>query len=371
MRIAQIISPVLKFPPKKYGGTERVVYTLTEELVRRGHDVTLFASGDARTSAKLEAVTPINLLDAGVADPYGANPWTVLTIGKAYSMQEKFDIIHDHTWHLGLPTAEIATTPAVFTVHGPFTIDNKKIFETLRKPYIVTISKSQAIPVPKINHVGTVYHGFDMQHYPFSPKHDGYLLFVGRISQEKGIHYAIDAAKYLNMPLIIAAKVDSVEMKYYEEYVKPRLGGKIKWIGEVDEEDRNKLMSRAMAFLHPACWREPFGLAIIEAMACGAPVIGFNRGSVPELVEDGVSGFVVEDTLEMIDAITRIDSVDREKTRNYALEKFSVKNMVDGYEAIYERILARGDKIIQTPKIIHRTNGNGKLKNGNGLYLHD
>ncbi len=372
MRIAQITSPVLKIPPSKYGGTERVVSALTEELVKRGHDVTLFASGDSVTSAQLIPITKINLTDTGVADPYGANPWTLLGIGKAYAMQDSFDIIHDHTWHLGLPTAQLARTPSVFTLHGPITADNKKIFEKMDHPYLVTISKAQAVPAPHLNYAGTVYHGFSMEHYPFSSEHGKYLLYVGRISAEKGVHHAIDAALHLNLPLIIAAKVDSVELTYYEKYIKPRLGGKITWIGEVDEEERNTLMSGALAFLHPACWREPFGLTLIEAMACGTPVIGFNQGSVPELVKHGVSGYVVDNTKEMIHAIRNIHSIDRRGTRNYAIKKFTVKNMVDGYEEIYDRILTvTKRRLLKSPVGHPRLIVNGRYKHTNRTQLHD
>ena len=232
----------------------------------------------------------------------------------------------------------------------------------------MTISQSQARPIPYLNYAGTVYHGLDMTHYPHSKKHGDYLLFVGRIAAEKGLHHALDAAEYLDIPLIIAAKVDTVEQKYFDEYIKPRLKGKIQWIGEVDETARNELMKNALAFLHPACWREPFGLALTEAMSCGCPVIGFNRGSIPELIKDGVSGFVVEDTMEMIDAITRITEIDREECRRYALDKFSVKNMVDGYEEIYKKILSeQQDKLMNSYKFA--SGNNRRYRNGNRLHL--
>ncbi|HEX8993862.1 MAG TPA: glycosyltransferase, partial [Candidatus Paceibacterota bacterium] len=195
MRIAQIAPIIERVPPKRYGGTERVVSALTEELVKRGHDVTLFASGDSKTAAKLEAVFPRGLREARLKDPYGLNNFTLLNYGRAYSFQDQFDIIHDHIFPLSLPTANLATTPVVATMHGPFTVENRRLFQTLRNPGIVTISKAQAFPAPNINHIGTVYNGLALDHYPFGDTAEDYLLFVGRISMEKGVHTAIEVAQ--------------------------------------------------------------------------------------------------------------------------------------------------------------------------------
>lgn len=339
MKIAQIAPIVERVPPKKYGGTERVVHALTEELVKRGHDVTLFASGDSKSSAKIESVYPRALREARIADLYGANPWTLLNFGLAYDTQEEFDIIHDHNAPLSLPTANAASTPVVITMHGGFNPTNKKLFQTLRNPSVVSISQSQIYTAPNINHAGTVYNGLPMEHYPFSAEHDGYLLYVGRITMEKGTHFAIEVAEYYDMELIIAAKLDAGDRPYYKEYVEPRLSDRIRWIGEVDEDERNKLMSRARCFLHPVTWREPFGLTLIEAMACGSPVVAFNKGSIPEVVETGTTGFVVEDIENMIEAVENLDSINREACRKHALENFSDKKMADGYEAIYSKLL--------------------------------
>lgn len=341
VRIAQIAPIIERVPPKKYGGTERVVHILAEELVKRGHQVTLFASGDSLTSAKLVSVYPRALREAKIKDLYGLNTWTMLNVGMAYSLQNQFDIIHDHTGHLSLPAANLSQTPVVMTLHGPFTTDNKRIYETLNNPYFVGISKDQTKSAPNLKHLSCVYNGLKMEHYPFSAEHEGYLLFVGRISSEKGVHNAIDAAQYLNLPLIIAAKLESVDLAYFNEYIGPRLSETIKWIGEVDEEERNKLMSKALCFLHPITWREPFGLTMIEAMACGCPVVGFNRGSIPEIVKNGVSGFVVNDTDEMIEAISNIGQINRQECRNYALKNFNAECMTSGYEAVYQTVLKK------------------------------
>jgi glycosyltransferase involved in cell wall biosynthesis len=346
MKIAQIAPIGERVPPKKYGGTERVVHALTEELVKRGHEVTLFASGDSQTSAKLVSVFPTSLRESHYEDFYGTNFWSMLNIGNAYLKQDKFDIIHDHNEHFSLPTANLATTPVVMTLHSAFNSQNKKLYETLNNVNFVSISHSQAIPAPSLNYVGNVHHGMDMRHYRFSRENDGYLLFVGRMNPEKGVHHAVAVAEYLGLPLIIAAKLDKsrIEQEYYKKMIEPRLNDQIRWIGEVAEDERNKLMSRALCMLHPVTWREPFGLTLIEAMACGAPVVAFNRGSIKEIIFDKKTGYVVEDEIEMIEAIKQIDKIKRIDCRNHALENFSAERMADGYEAIYEKVLADSKK---------------------------
>lgn len=338
MKIAQIAPIAERVPPKRYGGTERMVHALTEELVKRGHEVTLFASGDSQTGARLESIYPRALREAKFKDIYGTNDMTMLHLGTAYELQDEFDIIHDHMAPMSLPTANLATTPVVVTMHGPFTSENRKLFEMLRGPHIVTVSQAQLYPLPNINHAGTVYHGLPMADSPFSAEHDGYLLYVGRISIEKGVHYALDVAQVLDMPLILAAKVEPIDRSYFKEYIEPRLSDRIRWVGEVDEVERNKLMSRARAFLHPVVFREPFGLTLIEAMATGCPVIAFNRGAIPEIVKTGVTGYVVEDVEGMVDAIHNLDAISRAACRAHALTNFSVEKMTDGYEAVYKKL---------------------------------
>ncbi len=342
MRIAQIAPIIERVPPKRYGGTERVVHALTEELMRRGHDVTLFASGDSKTSALLKSIYPKSIREARVRDIYGSNIWTLLNIGNAYQMQKDFDIIHDHNAYLSVATANLSQTPVVMTLHGPLTPEARQIFSTLRKPYLITISKSQSQTAPNLNYIGTVYNGLNMEIYPFSETHDGYLLFVGRISIEKGVHIAIEAAQILDMPLIIAAKLDAIDKPYFHEYVEPWLSRQIRWIGEVNEQTRNRLMSKAAALLHPATWREPFGLTLVEAMACGCPVLAFNRGSAPEIIQNGKTGFVVQDLDEMLMAFDNLGTIDRAYCRRYALGNFNAQKMADGYEKIYQKILGFG-----------------------------
>lgn len=344
MKIAQIAPIIERIPPEKYGGTERVVFALTEELIKRGHEVTLFASGNSLTSGKLVSIYPKSLREVRIGDLYGHNILTMLNIGIAYQMQNDFDIIHDHNGYVSLPSANIANTPVVMTYHGNFSPEVRRSYQMLRKPYLVSISKSQVQDIEGMNIAGNVYNGLTMDDYPFSDSHDGYLLFVGRISLEKGVHHAIEVALHLNLPLIIAAKLDAIDMPYFKQYVGPRLSENIKWIGEVNEQERNRLMSKALCFLHPVTWKEPFGLTLIEAMACGCPVVAFKKGSIPEVVAHGKTGFVVTDTQEMIEAVRKIDTIKREQCRKYALENFNAKIMAARYEKIYQKILKQRQK---------------------------
>lgn len=349
MKIAQIVNPIESVPPQMYGGIERMVHALIEELVAMGHDVTLFASGDSVTSAHLESVVPNSLRTSKIKNVYGTNDYVLLNLAHAYKMADQFDIIHEHTNSAGLLAGLACHKPVVSTLHGPFTTTNRKLFEAVAdRIHLVAISQGQMKPVPHLPIAGVVYNGLPMEDYPFSDQSDGYLLFVGRISEEKGVHHAIDVAQYLNLPLIIAAKLETnhrPDVQYFKEYVEPRLDGeRIKWIGEVDTDQRNQLMTKAKAFLHPVSFREPFGLTLIEAMACGCPVVAFGRGSIRELVLQGKTGFVVEDTEEMVEAVNSIDLIDRAECRRHVLANFNAKRMAKGYEQIYNNILQRQAK---------------------------
>ncbi len=371
MRIAQIAPVAERVPPKQYGGTERIVHELTEELVKRGHQVTLFASGDSITSAKLISPVKKNVRELKVVDVYGSNFYAMLNIGTAYAMQDEFDIIHDHNAHLSVATANLSRTPVVMTMHGPFTMHNRPLFEKLNNPHIVAISHAQTVPAPDLNYAGVVHHGLSMEHYPFSAKDDGYLLYVGRISEEKGVHYAVETAEYLDLPLIIAAKVDRVDMPYFKEKIEPKLNEKIRWIGEVGQKERNRLMAGALCFLHPVMWREPFGLTLIEAMACGTPVIAFRRGSIPEIVIDSKTGFVVEDLEEMIEAVRRVRTISREECRSHVLKNFNVEKMTDAYEQIYELVLRQhytNEFLENGKRVVNALFGSKNSKNGTVVH---
>lgn len=350
MRIAQIAPLAERIPPKKYGGVERVIYTLTEELTKRGHDVTLFASGDSKTSAKLVPVYKTALRDTNMMESHGIL-YSLLAAGLAYNMQDQFDIIHDHNSHFSLPTANIAKTPTVVTLHGPFNEINRPYFQALSDPVtLVCISKKQAQLAPELGITNVVYNGLSMEHYPFSKIPENYLLFVGRISPEKGVHFAIDVAEALSLPLILAAKLDQEDTFYFKEKIQPRLSKQIQWIGEVDEKKRNKLMSKALCVLHTTNWPEPFGLTLIESMACGCPVVAFNHGSIPEIIVHGKTGFVVpkENIDAMVSSVLAIGSIDRSLCRAHALTHFSGVKMTNGYEKIYNSIVKERKRRIKT-----------------------
>lgn len=371
MRIAQIAPIIERVPPKKYGGTERMIHALTEELVKMGHDVTLFATGDSKTSARLVSVVPKALRESKTKNLYGANAWNLLHLGLAYKMQDRFDIIHDHNGDLCLPTANIARTPVVLTLHGAFNNQVRTIFDTLDNINLVSISNSQRKSMPDLNYVGTVFNGLNLNEYPFSAEPDNYLLLVGRISFNKGIHHAIRTSVQTGIPLIIAAKVETEsasDMRYLHQVIKPLLRKYRKlvtWVGEVDDKLRNKLMSKALCLLHPVIWEEPFGLVLIEAMACGTPVIGFNRGSIPEVVTDKKVGFVVSNRDQMARAVKKIDRISRFECREYALEQFSAAKMAKGYVEVYEKIIRKNDLLRVQPEMFIPTRFFSNQKSNN------
>ncbi|MDF2461088.1 MAG: glycosyl transferase group 1 [Candidatus Saccharibacteria bacterium] len=337
LNIALVCAP-WRLPRRRYSGTERVVDCLARKL----NNATIFAGKGTKTTARLVSVPAMR--DDGPLDL----SWIELTLfnlGKAYKMGQngKFCLIHDHTGIFGLATAAISPIPVAMTLHGPFTELNSQMYAQLTGPHIVTISDSQKSLGPKNvrDSATTVYNGLDLEDFPFGPDDDGSLLFVGRISEEKGTHLAIDVAQALNMPLKIAAKLAEVDRPYFAQYIQPRLKrGKVTWLGEVTEHRRNRLMMGARAVLHTATWNEPFGLVMIEAMACGAPVIGFNRGSVPEIVEHGRTGFVVEDVEEMLAAVRRLHTISRPDCREHAIRNFSSERMARDYKALYQQMLA-------------------------------
>lgn len=341
MRIAQVAPLWERVPPPAYGGTELVVSLLTDELVRRGHEVTLFASGDSVTLAKLESVCPRAIrLDPTVKE-YGV--YEMLELSQVYERATEFDVIHSHVGCAALPFAELVETPTVHTLHGIFTPDNEKLFTHARRQPFISISNTQREARLGLNYTATVYNGIDVDSYKFykQPSEPPYLAFLGRISPEKGTHLAIEVAKRSGWHLKMAGKVDVVDRAYFEDQIKPQIDGRqIEYLGEANHAQKNALMGGAVATLFPITWREPFGLVMVESMASGTPVIAMHLGSTPEVIAHGKSGFLCHSVDECVAAIDQAAMLDRQACRDHVVQHFSVHRMVDGYEAVYEKLLA-------------------------------
>lgn len=341
MRIAQIAPLWERVPPPAYGGIELVVGLLCDELVRRGHEVTLFASGDSITLAKLDSVHPRALrTDPSVKE---CGIYEMLQLVRVYESAREFDIIHSHMGCAALPYGNLVKTPTIHTLHGIFTPDNEKLFSYARKQPYVSISDSQQEPRLELNYVATVYNGINTSIYEFGdrPEQPPYLAFLGRISPEKGTHLAIEIAKRSGWHLKIAGKVDVVDVEYFEGQVKPHIDGKqIEYLGEANHEQKCELMRGAVATLFPITWREPFGLVMVESMAVGTPVIAMNLGSTSEVIVHGRTGFLcdtVEECVASVDFATRLN---RKTCREHVVKNFSMERMTEGYLAAYQNILA-------------------------------
>jgi glycosyltransferase involved in cell wall biosynthesis len=341
MRIAQIAPLWEQVPPATYGGSELVVSLLTEELVRRGHEVTLFASGDSTTTAKLESVHPKALrLDPTVKE---VGIYEMLQLSQVYERANEFDVIHSHMGCAGLPYANLVKTPTVYTLHGIFTPDNEKMFVHARRQPFISISNSQREPRLNLNCVATVYNGVDTSAYRFYPQPSDppYLAFLGRMSPEKGTHLAIAIAQATGWNLKIAGKIDPVDVEYYEREVKPHIDGtQIQFLGEANHAQKNVLLGNAVATLFPITWREPFGLVMAESMAAGTPVIAMNLGSAPEVIAHGKTGFLCHTVEDCIQALSKINTIDRRVCRQHVETNFSAQRMTDGYESVYQKVLA-------------------------------
>ena len=344
MRIAQIAPLFEAVPPKLYGGTERVVYALVEELVRRGHDVTLFATADSQTSARLVPMAEGGLRLLGTKDPIALH---VAMLEEVYSRADEFDIIHSHVDYLTFPFARGVATPTVTTLHGRLDMpETRRVLGRFTDQRLISISWSQRQPVADLplRWVGTVYNGVRLEHFPFrrEPDDPPYLAFVGRISPEKRPDWAIEVARRVGLPLKIGAKIDPADREWAERHFLPLLGTPgVEYLGEVNEQQKAELLGGALALLFPIDWPEPFGLVLAEAMACGTPVVAFPGGAVEEIVVDGVTGFICRTrTLdEMVEAVRRVDQLDRAACRRHVEQHFSSVAMADAYEAIYRQVL--------------------------------
>jgi glycosyltransferase involved in cell wall biosynthesis len=349
MRIAQVAPLYESVPPKYYGGTERVVSYLTEELVRQGHEVTLFASGDSETAARLVAATPRSLrLDKSCIDSVAHH---VLLVEQVSRHAREFDVIHYHIDYLHFPLSRCRPHPHVTTLHGRLDLpDLVSLYDEFTDMPVVSISNSQRQPLPQAHWQATVYHGLPADLLSFHPGHGDYLAFVGRISPEKGTDRAIAIAERVGMPLKVAAKVDNADKEYFDREIKPLLKSSlVEFIGEIGDAEKDEFLGNAYALLFPIDWPEPFGLVMIEAMACGTPVIAFQQGSVLEVMEDGRSGFVVSDIDEAVDAVRRIGQLDRLECRQAFEERFTASRMAKDYVRVYEDVIARRRRHARAP----------------------
>ncbi|MEA2639164.1 MAG: hypothetical protein QOF51_558 [Chloroflexota bacterium] len=342
LRIA-IIAPLAEaVPPPLYGGTERVISVLTEELVRRGHDITLFASGDSTTGATLEACSPRGLrLDPEVRDPVA---YTMFELGDVYQRAAEFDVIHNHVDYFAFPFARLTEVPTVTTTHGRLDLTEvRRVYQLFPEQHLISISDAQRLPLPGANWLATVFNGIDLSHFHFNPTGGDYLVFLGRINPEKRPDRAIEIARDLGMRLVIAAKVDPVDQGYYDHAIAPLIRDTrlVEFVGEVNEAEKDALLGGAYAYLFPIDWPEPFGLTMVEAMATGTPVVAYRAGSVPEIIVEGVTGFVCDTFTSMIAAVPQVRELDRHACRAHVEQHFSASAMADGYEQAYAALLAR------------------------------
>jgi len=352
MRIAQVAPLWEKIPPPLYGGTERIVHYLTEELVRRGHKVTLFATGDSKTRAKLVSVYPRPLYRNHI-------PWTnflypTLNYVAAFKREGEFDIIHCHHGqaqdYVALALARCLNTPVVHVLNFTLPIeeprkDERMMIEQFKEANFISISNSQR-KMSNLNWVATVHHGIDIRRFRFQEKGGEYLAWFGRFSEVKGAREAIQVAKRLGERLVLAGKIDSgfpQDFQYYKEEIAPRIDGKqIRYIGELNDKQKDRFLGGAKALLNPILWDEPFGIVPIEAMATGTPVIAFERGALVETVKDGVTGYLCGSIAEMMEKMSKIDKISRKACRLHVEKNFSVKRMVDKYENLYRRLVKKG-----------------------------
>jgi len=340
MKIAQIAPLWESVPPQLYGGTERIVSYLTEELVRQGHEVTLFASADSKTAARLEPCCPkaLRLHENGLIN---RDAPLILMLERALGAASgRFDVVHSHLDYLSFPMSRRAHAPVVTTLHGRLDLPELiPMFEEYAEMPVVSISNAQRTPLPGANWLGTVYHGIPKDLYSFHPGPGSYLAFLGRISPEKCPDHAIELAKRVGMPLRIAAKVDPADQDYFKRKIERLLEHPlIEYVGEITDGEKNDFLGDAAALVCPYDWPEPFGVVLIEAMACGTPVLAYRRGSIPEVLEHGVTGYICDDLNAMVEAVAAIPLIDRARCREVFERRFTVDRMVRDYVRLYEKM---------------------------------
>ena len=354
LRIAEVAPLWYKHPPKMYGGTERVVYNLTEGLVKAGHDVTFFASGDSKTSAKLVSVYPRSLTEDGIA-------WTnimypLLNMTEAIENEKEFDIIHLHlniySDYIALPLVRHLKNKAIFTVHFPgqnsySSEGSKEVLQKYSDCNFISISNAQRIGFPDLNWIGTVHNGIDLTRLKFHSQPKDYFVWLGKFKPEKGTKEAILAAKKAGVKLVIGGAIDTMEpiyFEYYQKEVKPLIDNEqIIYIGEVNEEQKNELLGNATGFLNPIQWNEPFGLVMAESLATGTPVISYRNGSAPEVIADGKTGYLVDSFEDMVERMKDVEKLQRKDCRRRAVEFFSSESMSENYSSVFEDLLNKNE----------------------------
>lgn len=353
MKIAQVAPLFESVPPQTYGGTERVVSYLTEELVRQGHEVTLFASGDSVTQASLVPIVERSLrLNPKPVDPW---PFQLLQIEAVQKLRREFDVIHFHTDYLHFPTSRASDIAQLTTLHGRLDLPELgPLYQEFTDMPLVSISDNQRTPLPMANWIRTVYHGLPEHHLMPVYTPGKYLAFLGRISPEKRVDRAIEIAKCSGLPLKIAAKVDKADAQYYAEIIEPliRKSPHVDFIGEIGDDEKQLFLGGAIALLFPIDWPEPFGLVMIEAMACGTPVVAYKRGSVSEIIDPGRNGFTVTSIEEAVSAVDQIGLISRQNCRQAFLERFTARRMAHDYVEQYGRV--RAEKIDRNRSRVRR-----------------
>ncbi|HEY8498033.1 MAG TPA: glycosyltransferase family 4 protein [Limnochordales bacterium] len=344
MRIGLLGPITWRTPPRRYGPWEQVVSHLAEGLVRRGHDVTLFATADSVTSARLVAVCPRPLGESPELDP---KAYEYLHVAEAlrWARRRAFDLLHNHLNCYPLAFADLVPVPIVTTLHGSALLEpaTRVIYRRQAHLPYVSISDAERQGLPELRYVATVYNGVDLDQFTFRPEPGGYLAFLGRMSPKKGAHLAVEVARRTGLPLRMAALIPPDEREFFRREIEPHLDGRqIAYVGEVGPEERDRFLGGALALLHLGTVPEPFGLAMVEAQACGTPVIAMGLGSVPEVVRHGETGFVVHTLEEAVEAVRQVRAIDRAACRRWVEARFSVERMVEGYEAVYRRVLEEG-----------------------------
>lgn len=338
MRIAMLSPIAWRTPPRKYGPWERVVSLITEGLLKKGIDVTLFATADSVTEGKLHAVVPRPYEEDKSLDP---KVWECLHISELFERADNFDLIHNHFDFLPLTYSRMTRTPVLTTIHG---FSGPKILPVYRKYNDTTfyVSISNADRSPELDYIATVYHGIDIENFIFQETPEDYLLFLGRIHHDKGASEAIQIARKAGIKLIMAGIIH--DEAYFKEQVEPFLdGSQVRYVGVVSPELRNELLGKALGFIHSINFNEPFGLSVVEANACGTPVVAFNKGSMPEIIIDGENGFLVDDVSSAVEAIGNLKTISRYRCRAIVEERFSQEQMVENYMAVYRQIIEKAD----------------------------